>query len=164
MLALAQFGGGFVGIRFRAKANQMNGQHSIPIFRRPADSGLGRLAGAVFRSFRHSGLRFHGRLVCRPAQAVVESTGLDLWPGVDVALRDDGSRGVAGMARGWLESARAGAWIVSPAMVAQRAVDAAVLWDAPFRAGFRGNHHALVGAGSNPAVCSGACGRRLARC
>jgi hypothetical protein len=45
-----------------------------------------------------------------------------------------------------------GAWIVSPAMVAQRAVDAAILWDAPFRAGFRGNHHALVGAGGNPGV------------
>ena len=37
-------------------------------------------------------------------------------------------------------------------MVAQRVVDATVLWDAPFRAGFRGNPYALDGAGSDPGV------------
>lgn len=56
----------------------------------------------------------------------MEPANVGLWPSVDVALRDDGSRGVAGLARGWVERVRAGAGIVSAAMAAECAVDAAV--------------------------------------
>ena len=49
---------------------------------------------------------------------------------------------------GW-KAQGAGSWTVSSAMAAQRAVDSAVFWDAPFRAGFRGNQCAVVGAGDD---------------
>jgi hypothetical protein len=67
---------------------------------KPSDPGPGGLARPVFRCFRHSGFRVNRRLVCQPAQAVVESAGVGLRPGVDLALRADGDRGVAGVAQG----------------------------------------------------------------
>jgi len=79
---------------------------TIPsIFHRPADSGLGRLAALCFAA---SGTAVFvstaaGMPICTSRRGIHRLGSL---PGVDVALCGDGSRGVADMARGWLESAR----------------------------------------------------------
>ena len=77
---------------------------------------------------------------------------MDLWPGVDVALRFDGHGGVAGLARGRLEKTTSATGAVSFSMAVECAVDAALFWDASFRSGLRGNSFTLAGAGDDALV------------
>jgi hypothetical protein len=73
----------------------MNSTNPSSKSRTSSDPGPGGLDRAVFRCFQHGGFRVNWRLVCQPAQAFVESACVGLRPGVDLALRDDGDRGLA---------------------------------------------------------------------
>ena len=79
----------------------------------------------------------------------MESARMALRPRVDVALRDDGSGGVARVARGRMESAEANPRALSRAMGAQRIMDADIFRNAPNRPGIARNLSPLVGAELN---------------
>src|SRR5689334_5620549 len=66
-------------------------------------------------------------MVCLAKETVVESARLDLRPGLDGSLHDDGNSGMAGVAKGRMEQATQAARDLSCAARSQRALDALVL-------------------------------------
>ena len=63
----------------------------------PSDIRLGRLASALFQSGGRRGICLDRRLVCHSHQAVLESSVVAVWPGVEPALCDDGRGSLAGL-------------------------------------------------------------------
>jgi len=78
-------------------------------------------------------LSIPGRMVRSPENTIMESTIVALWPGVDIVVRDDGRRGLAGVEEWRLEGTSVGTRNIQPAMAIQRAVDTVVLWSASDR-------------------------------
>lgn len=88
----------------------------------------------------------HARtMVCSSQQARLESARMDLWTGLDDALRDDGGGGMAGVETRRLSFATSSALVIPHSIDAQRALDSALFWFAPSRLGVRGDPSIVVG-------------------
>ena len=100
---------------------------------KPKNYGLDRLAYFMPRRFWNSIFCFNRRLVCRSPKAVMESTTLALWPRLDIALRDDGRCGLAGLAGRRVEKTIKAAWLGYLPVVSQSPLDTTVFRHAPRR-------------------------------
>jgi hypothetical protein len=99
--------------------------------RRVRSRAPARKSMALLRRGGHGGLVHAGRMVCGAQEAVVESPGRAVWPGVDGALHHDGGGRVAGVEAGRIRGATPAADALPPATGAQRRVafaEIALLW------------------------------------